>query len=127
MAVDGGIEAGRRAAVVGVGVAEHDPLQAAQLRGRRARPLRPRLAAGVEHGHAAALLPEEGDVHPLAQVAAQQPHPVGNPLESHRRSVPRLGSAAMPLLWKAGMALLVVCLVAAMAIAIVRLPTTPTD
>ena len=33
----------------------------------------------------------------------------------------------MPLLWKAGMALLVVCLVAAMAIAIVRLATTPTE
>jgi hypothetical protein len=33
----------------------------------------------------------------------------------------------MPLLWKAGMVVLVVCLVAAIAIAIVRLATTPTE
>jgi hypothetical protein len=34
---------------------------------------------------------------------------------------------AVPVLWKAGMVVLVVCLVAAMAIAIVRLATTPTE
>ncbi len=33
----------------------------------------------------------------------------------------------MPTLWKVGMVVLVVCLVAAMAIAIVRLATTPTE
>lgn len=33
----------------------------------------------------------------------------------------------MPLLWKAGMAILIVCLIASMAIAIVRLATTPTE
>ncbi len=33
----------------------------------------------------------------------------------------------MPLLWKAGMAVLVACLIASMAIAIVRLTTTPTE
>ena len=33
----------------------------------------------------------------------------------------------MPYLWKFGMVLLVVCLVASMAIAIVRLSTTPTE
>jgi hypothetical protein len=33
----------------------------------------------------------------------------------------------MPMLWKAGMAVLIACLVAAMAIAIVRLATTPTE
>jgi hypothetical protein len=33
----------------------------------------------------------------------------------------------MPMLWKAGMVVLIVCLVAAMAIAIVRLATTPTE
>jgi hypothetical protein len=33
----------------------------------------------------------------------------------------------MPPLWKAGMVVLVLCLVAAMAIAIVRLATTPTE
>jgi hypothetical protein len=33
----------------------------------------------------------------------------------------------MPLLWKIGLAILVVCLVASMAIAIVRLATTPTE
>jgi hypothetical protein len=33
----------------------------------------------------------------------------------------------MPLLWRAGMVLLVVCLVASMAIAVVRLSTTPTE
>jgi hypothetical protein len=33
----------------------------------------------------------------------------------------------MPLLWKVGLAVLVVCLVASMAIAIVRLATTPTE
>lgn len=33
----------------------------------------------------------------------------------------------MPMLWKAGMAVLVICLVAAMAIAVVRLATTPTE
>ncbi|HEX6229073.1 MAG TPA: hypothetical protein VFZ41_06375 [Solirubrobacterales bacterium] len=33
----------------------------------------------------------------------------------------------MPLLWKAGLAVLVVCLLASMAIAIVRLSTTPTE
>lgn len=31
------------------------------------------------------------------------------------------------MLWKAGMAILVICLVVAMAIAIVRLATTPTE
>jgi len=33
----------------------------------------------------------------------------------------------MPMLWKAGMAVLLVCLVAAMAIAAYRLATTPTE
>lgn len=33
----------------------------------------------------------------------------------------------MPILWKVGMAILVVCLVASIAIAIVRLATTPTE
>lgn len=33
----------------------------------------------------------------------------------------------MPFMWKAGMVVLIVCLVAAMAIAIVRLATTPTE
>jgi hypothetical protein len=33
----------------------------------------------------------------------------------------------VPWIWKAGMAILVVCLVASMAIAIVRLTTTPTE
>jgi len=33
----------------------------------------------------------------------------------------------MPMLWKAGMAILIVCLIASMAIAIVRLATTPTE
>ena len=33
----------------------------------------------------------------------------------------------MPVLWKVGMAVLVVCLIASMAIAIVRLATTPTE
>lgn len=33
----------------------------------------------------------------------------------------------MPMLWKAGMAVLLVCLVAAMAIAVYRLATTPTE
>lgn len=33
----------------------------------------------------------------------------------------------MPWIWKVGMAVLVVCLVASMAIAIVRLVTTPTE
>jgi hypothetical protein len=33
----------------------------------------------------------------------------------------------MPSLWKAAMVLLIVCLVASMAIAIVRLATTPTE
>ncbi|HEY5053972.1 MAG TPA: hypothetical protein VII45_11255 [Solirubrobacterales bacterium] len=33
----------------------------------------------------------------------------------------------MPMLWKVGMVVLVVCLVASMAIAIVRLTTTPTE
>ena len=33
----------------------------------------------------------------------------------------------MPLLWKAGLIVLVVCLVASMAIAAVRLATTPTE
>ncbi len=33
----------------------------------------------------------------------------------------------MPLLWKAGMVVLVVCLIAAIAIAIIRLATTPTE
>lgn len=33
----------------------------------------------------------------------------------------------MPWLWKVGMAILVVCLLASMAIAIVRLSTTPTE
>jgi hypothetical protein len=33
----------------------------------------------------------------------------------------------VPWLWKVGMAVLVVCLVASMAIAIVRLATTPTE
>jgi hypothetical protein len=33
----------------------------------------------------------------------------------------------MPFLWKAGMAVLIACLLASMAIAIVRLATTPTE
>lgn len=33
----------------------------------------------------------------------------------------------MPMLWKAGMVVLIVCLLAAMAIAVVRLATTPTE
>jgi hypothetical protein len=33
----------------------------------------------------------------------------------------------VPTLWKVGMAILVVCLLAAMTIAIVRLATTPTE
>jgi hypothetical protein len=33
----------------------------------------------------------------------------------------------MPMLWKAGMVVLILCLVAAMAIAVVRLATTPTE
>lgn len=33
----------------------------------------------------------------------------------------------MPVLWKVGMAVLVLCLLASMAIAIVRLTTTPTE
>jgi hypothetical protein len=33
----------------------------------------------------------------------------------------------VPTLWKVGMAVLIVCLVASMAIAIVRLATTPTE
>jgi hypothetical protein len=33
----------------------------------------------------------------------------------------------MPSLWKAGMVVLIVCLVASMAIAIYRLATTPTE
>lgn len=33
----------------------------------------------------------------------------------------------MPMLWKAGMAILVVCLVASMAIGVYRLATTPTE
>jgi hypothetical protein len=33
----------------------------------------------------------------------------------------------MPWIWKAGLAVLVLCLVASMAIAIVRLTTTPTE
>ena len=33
----------------------------------------------------------------------------------------------MPLLWKAAMVVLIVCLVASMVIAIVRLATTPTE
>jgi len=33
----------------------------------------------------------------------------------------------MPLLWRAGMVVLVLCLVASMAIAVVRLSTTPTE
>jgi hypothetical protein len=33
----------------------------------------------------------------------------------------------MPLLWKAGMVVLVVCLLAAMVIGIYRLATTPTE
>ena len=33
----------------------------------------------------------------------------------------------MPLLWKAGMVILVACLLASMVIAVVRLATTPTE
>lgn len=33
----------------------------------------------------------------------------------------------MPWIWKAGLAILVICLVASMAIAIVRLATTPEE
>jgi hypothetical protein len=33
----------------------------------------------------------------------------------------------MPMLWKVGMVVLVLCLAASMAIAIVRLSTTPTE
>lgn len=42
-------------------------------------------------------------------------------------SAARLGSLVVPTLWKVGLAILVACLVASMAIAIVRLATTPTE
>jgi hypothetical protein len=42
-------------------------------------------------------------------------------------SLDRLAFAPVPWLWKAGIVVLVLCLVASMAIAIVRLTTTPTE
>ena len=68
--------------MVGVGVPEHDPLQPAELLGRRPRLLAHRLGAGVELDDAVAVL-EEVDVHRPAEVAAQQPDPVGDLLQPH--------------------------------------------
>ncbi len=74
----------------------------------------------------------------LPKVAPQQPDPVGHPLHATLpRPAPRWESLAgrestsnvpaVPLLWKFGMVVLIACLLASMAIAIVRLATTPTE
>lgn len=43
------------------------------------------------------------------------------------RAVGAASLPAVPVLWKVGMLVLVLCLLASMAIAIVRLTTTPTE
>ena len=48
---------------------------------------------------------------------------MGNP----NRTSPRDKSAPRAILWKVGMAVLIACLLASMAIAIVRLATTPKE
>ena len=68
--------------MVGVGVPEHDPLQAAQFARRRRRLLAHRFGPGVELDDATLVL-DEVDVHRAAEVPAQQPHPVGNPFQGH--------------------------------------------
>ena len=78
----------RGAAVIGVAVAEHDPLQAAEL-GRRGRgALRHRLGPGVELGHPAVVL-DEVDVHPATQIPGVAPHAFGDPLRGGGEGVPR--------------------------------------
>ena len=68
--------------MVGVGVAEHDLLEAAELGRRRLRRLAHPLGSGVELDDAVAVL-EEVDVHRPAEVPAQQPDPVGDLLQPH--------------------------------------------
>ena len=110
--------------MVGVGVAEHHPLQPAQLLRRGLRLLPHRLGPGVELDDAVAVL-EEVDVHRPAEVPAQQPDAVRDLLQSHRPTLTRatgaLGFARALRSGKPGWLVLVVCLFAAMVIAIVRL------
>ena len=114
------------AAVVGVSVSQHHPLDAAELLRRRPRLAPHRLGPGVELDHPVAVL-DEVDVHRPAEVPAQQPDSIGDSLQPH---VPRVTPARVPRvpwIWKAGMIVLIVCLIASMVIAIVRLSTTPTE
>ena len=80
MAVGGSIEAQRRAAVVGIRVAEDDALDPAQAgRGGSERVCHVR-DPGVEHGHATVVL-EEVDVHrPHRKPAPHDPHALRDPL-----------------------------------------------
>jgi hypothetical protein len=79
MAQHGNPETRRGAAMVGVAVPQHDPLQSSQLGRGRGRPLRHRLGAGVELDHASVVL-DEVDVHPSPQVAGVSPHAVRDAL-----------------------------------------------
>jgi hypothetical protein len=116
----------RGAAMVGVGVSEHDPLDAAELLRRRLRHLAHPLGAGVELDHPVAVV-EKIDVHRPAEIPPQQPDPVGNLLQPHAASLCPARVPRVPWIWKAGMVVLVVCLIASMGIAIFRLATTPTE
>ncbi len=95
-----------RAAVVAVGVAEHDPAQAAEPGGEGAHRAGHVGDAGIEHRHPA-LVGDEVDVHRPGPAAAHHPHAVGDPLglgapqrvaharaEVGQRGDPRLGRRA---------------------------------
>jgi hypothetical protein len=83
MAVHGRVarERWRGAAVIVVGVAEHDAADAAERRRGRLDRARHALLAGVEDGHPAARgLLDEKDVHRPGRPAADEPDAVGDAL-----------------------------------------------
>jgi hypothetical protein len=77
VAEDRQVQEGSGAAVVGVAVAEHDPLDSAQSLAHRLDGLDHRLGSRVELHHPAVLL-EKVDVHPPLDVTAQQPDAVSH-------------------------------------------------
>jgi len=111
--------------MVGVGVGENDSLDPTQPLSRRPRRPAHRLGPGLELHNSIPVL-EEVDVHSSPEISAKQPNPVSDLLRLPHPA-PSLVLPPMPTLWKIGMVVLVACLLASMAIAIVRLTTTPTE
>ena len=89
MAEDRHAQPGRGAAVVGVRVAEHDPVEAAERAGRGRQAGDHRLDPGLEHRHAALRILDQVDVHRLhREAAAHEPDALGDPLRIAAQRAP---------------------------------------